>query len=118
MQQIFIFCNAAHLVMAECKSQCRLQGNQRLAVPHVDVPDISWVDWQALRQAGFQGCVFDKDNTLTEPYALAVHPRLVASLEDCRQVFGGQLVLFSNSAGLRQFDPQGVQAKVHVAAHV
>lgn len=30
-----------------------------------------------------------------------------ASLEECRRVFDGQLVLYSNSAGLQQFDPEG-----------
>ncbi|KAK9814549.1 hypothetical protein WJX72_007730 [[Myrmecia] bisecta] len=88
-----------------------LLGNQSLAVPHVDVPDITWVDWQALKSAGFQGCVFDKDNTLTEPYATAVHPRLAPALQECSRAFDGRLVLFSNSAGLRQFDPKGEEAK-------
>jgi hypothetical protein len=39
--------------------------DRRLLVPHVSVPDIRWVDWRALKEAGFKGCVFDKDNTLT-----------------------------------------------------
>lgn len=69
--------------------------------------DIRWVDWQALAAAGFRGCVFDKDNTLTEPYELELHPHARDSLERCMAAFGGRLVLYSNSAGLAQFDPDG-----------
>lgn len=32
---------------------------------------------------------------------------MVESLEDCRRAFDGKLVLYSNSAGLQQFDPEG-----------
>lgn len=45
-----------------------LQGHEELAIPHVSVPDIRWVDWQAVKRAGFEGAAFDKDNTLTLPY--------------------------------------------------
>lgn len=55
-----------------------------------------------------QGCAFDKDNTLTLPFLKQVHPDIQASLDECKQVFGGNVVLFSNSAGLYQFDPDGV----------
>ncbi len=53
---------------------CIPQGNSSLALPHLSVRDITHVDWEALRAAGFQGCVFDKDNTLTTPFALEVRP--------------------------------------------
>ncbi|KAI7842791.1 hypothetical protein COHA_003537 [Chlorella ohadii] len=86
--------------------------DQPLALPHLSVPDIRWVDWGALAAAGFRGCVFDKDNTLTEPYQLELHPHARASLEECRRAFGGRLVLYSNSAGLQQFDPEGKEAAV------
>eukprot|EP00877_Chromochloris_zofingiensis_P007482 jgi/Chrzof1/2988/Cz12g07050.t1 len=84
--------------------------DQRLAIPHISVPDIRWIKWEALKAAGFKGCVFDKDNTLCEPFALEVHPKLQQSLADCRDVFDGRMVLFSNSAGLLQYDPQGEEA--------
>ncbi len=64
------------------------------------------VRMQSLR-AGFQGCVFDKDNTLTIPYSLEVHPDVRNSLDACNKAFDGNLVLFSNSAGLTQYDPDG-----------
>lgn len=69
--------------------------------------DIRWVNWEKLRAAGFEGCVFDKDNTLTEPYQLEVHPHARDSLARCKAAFDGKLVLYSNSAGLAQFDPDG-----------
>ena len=73
----------------------------------MSVADIRWVDWSQLRAAGFEGCVFDKDNTLTEPYQLEVHPHARDSLARCMAAFDGRLVLYSNSAGLKQFDPDG-----------
>jgi hypothetical protein len=52
--------------------------------------------------------VFDKDNTLTEPFSLEVDPRLRGSLGACQAAFGAsRLVLYSNSAGLEQYDPEG-----------
>jgi len=85
--------------------------NQALAIPHVEVPDIRWVDWRALRAAGFRACVFDKDNTLTAPYETRVHPPLHAALEDCKEVFGAaNVAVLSNSAGLKQYDPTGAVA--------
>ena len=95
-----------------------LQGNAPLALPHLSVPSIDSLDWEALARAGFRGCVFDKDNTLSAPYAPALAPVLRPALERCRAAFGGRLVLFSNSAGLAQFDPDGaprVQALHHVS---
>ena len=74
---------------------------------HVNVPDIRWVNWKALRAAGYKGCVFDKDNTLTEPYALAVHSTLTTAMQHCLEAFDGNVALLSNSAGLQEFDPKG-----------
>ena len=124
-----------------------LQSDRPLALPHLSVTDIRAVNWAALRAAGFQGCVFDKDNTLTgdfgeresgegggmqvagwllgagiaqkmliacpdaaaaaEPYRLEVHPAVRSSLAECQRAFEGKLVLYSNSAGLQQSDPEG-----------
>lgn len=85
--------------------------SKALALPHIEVPDIAWVDWAALKRAGFKACVFDKDNTLTVPYASVIEPRVVASLNECLAVFGHENVaVLSNSAGLAQFDPTGAIA--------
>ena len=88
-------------------SRTAAQGDAPLALPHLAVPSIDSLDWGALARAGFRGCVFDKDNTLTAPYAAAVAPALRPALERCRAAFDGRLVLFSNSAGLAQYDPEG-----------
>lgn len=94
-----------------------LQSDGSQALPHLSVPNISHVNWKALRQAGFEGCVFDKDNTLTEPYAIAVAPILVASFKSCIETFDGRVALLSNSAGLQEFDPEGGLAQgVHATA--
>lgn len=88
-----------------------LMSDQSLAVPHLSVKDIRWVDWGALKRAGFKACVFDKDNTLCEPFALDIDPKLRASVEECREAFGGKLAIYSNSAGLEQYDPRGEEAE-------
>ncbi len=73
----------------------------RLALPHVSVQDIRWLDWGELRRAGFRGVVFDKDNTLTAPYAPGLWPPLAAAFDQCRAAFPpGSLAVYSNSAGL------------------
>lgn len=73
--------------------------NRNWVMPHVSVPDIRYIDWAALKKKGFQGVVFDKDNTLTVPYSLALWGPLGASLESCKSVFGNNIAVFSNSAG-------------------
>jgi hypothetical protein len=92
------------------------QSDQRLAVPHISVADIRWVKWDALRAAGFRACVFDKDNTLCEPFALTVDPELAASVEAASAAFGGRLAIYSNSAGLEQYDPRGEAAAAGAGA--
>ncbi|MEW5319018.1 MAG: hypothetical protein WDW38_010194 [Sanguina aurantia] len=84
-----------------------LHCDHRIALPHLTVPDIRSLNWVALREAGFKGVVFDKDNTLSRPYDPKIDPKLQSSVDECKRVFGGKLVLYSNSAGLTQFDPQG-----------
>lgn len=85
--------------------------SKQLAIPHCEVPDIRWVDWAALKAAGFKACVFDKDNTLTVPYEKRVHEPIAASLRRCVDVFGAENVaVLSNSAGLTQYDPTGAVA--------
>ncbi|EMS57867.1 hypothetical protein TRIUR3_17684 [Triticum urartu] len=87
--------------------------------------DIRWLDWAELRRAGFRGVVFDKDNTLTAPYAPELWPLLTASFDQCRAAFPGAIAVYSNSAGLKQYDPDGSDAStieatidgVHVIRH-
>ena len=94
----------------------RQQTDQRLAVPHISVPDLRYLDWDALAAAGFKAAVFDKDNTLCRPFALEVDAALAPALEAARRAFGGRLALYSNSAGLEQYDPDGSEAAALEAA--
>jgi len=75
----------------------------KLAMPHLSVPDIRYVDWAELRRKGFKGVVFDKDNTITVPYSLKPWPPLESSLECCKLEFGDDIAVFSNSAGNSSF---------------
>ena len=82
-----------------------------LAVPHVSGRDLRGVDWRALRAAGARACVFDKDNTLTDPYALELRPEVAGAFAECLEAFGARNVaLVSNSAGLAEYDPEGKEA--------
>ena len=82
-----------------------------MAIPHLEVEDLRQVRWAALKAAGFEGCIFDKDNTLTEPYRMKLCPSAAAALAECASIFNGRIVLYSNSAGLEQFDPEGAEAE-------
>ncbi|CAM9368357.1 unnamed protein product [Chrysoparadoxa australica] len=70
-----------------------------LAVPHMAVPHIGHVDFQALRNMGVKGVVFDKDNTLTAPYIDKVHDAVKEGFNRCTTEFEGMCCIMSNSAG-------------------
>lgn len=72
-----------------------------LAVPKVCVENISKLNYTALKDdAGILAVVFDKDHTLTAPYANVLHPKAVAGLQSCLSVFGrGRVAVLSNSVG-------------------
>ena len=76
----------------------------KLALPHISVSDIRYIDWAQLQRKGFKGVGFAKDNTITAPYTLTPWPPLGASLEQCKLVFGPDIAVFSNSAGLQEYD--------------
>lgn len=86
--------------------------DHNLAVPHLTVPDIRWINWSELRKRGFNGVIFDKDNTLTLPYSLTLWAPLKSSLERCKAEFGeDNVAILSNTAGLLEFDPDGLKAR-------
>ncbi|CAL0308281.1 unnamed protein product [Lupinus luteus] len=84
----------------------------KLALPHISVPDIRYIDWAELHRKGFKGVVFDKDNTITAPYSLTPWPLLESSLQRCQSVFGPDVAVFSNSAGLHEYDHDGSKARM------
>ncbi|GMP67788.1 hypothetical protein CsSME_00027660 [Camellia sinensis var. sinensis] len=88
-----------------------LARDRHLALPHVSVRDIRYIDWAELKGRGFRGVVFDKDNTITVPYSLTLWGPLGSSLERCKSVFGNDIAVFSNSAGLYEFDHDGRKAR-------
>mmetsp|Transcript_13814 Transcript_13814/g.20227 ORF Transcript_13814/g.20227 Transcript_13814/m.20227 type:complete len:249 (-) Transcript_13814:98-844(-) len=77
-----------------------------LMSPHLSVANISQINYKALKDhCGIRAVVFDKDNTLTGPYDLAVHPKAVSGLAEARRVFGpNNVAILSNSAGTKD-DP-------------
>lgn len=83
-----------------------------LMSPHVHVPTISQVNYTALKQdCGIRAVVFDKDNTITAPYATLVHDNALFGLQSALDTFGHENVaIFSNSAGTKD-DPDYNDAK-------
>ncbi|KAI0261271.1 mitochondrial PGP phosphatase-domain-containing protein [Gloeopeniophorella convolvens] len=91
--------------------------NPRLLLPSVVVRDIRHLDWAALRDAGYRGAVFDKDNCLTIPHDDTLVPELETAWAAALRTFGPTNVLIvSNSAGTRA-DPSQLQAD-SVAHHL
>ncbi|TFK50933.1 HAD phosphatase [Heliocybe sulcata] len=92
----------------------------RLVLPAIS-KDIRRLDFQALRDAGYRGAVFDKDNCLTIPHEDRLVPELQEAWKECRSTFGHDNVLIvSNSAGTRQ-DAGAIQAEsvsYHLSAPV
>ncbi|KAL9181880.1 hypothetical protein ACHAXT_012223 [Thalassiosira profunda] len=72
-----------------------------LAAPHVFVPTVSEVSYEALRDhCGIKAVIFDKDNTLTAPYENELHPRARLGLQSALDTFGrSNVAILSNSAG-------------------
>ncbi|XP_027171109.1 uncharacterized protein LOC113770739 [Coffea eugenioides] len=85
--------------------------DKHLVIPHVAIPDIRYIDWAELKRRGFKGVVFDKDNTITAPYSLSLWPPLESSVGQCKSLFGNNIAVFSNSAGLHEYDPDGKKAR-------
>jgi phosphatidylglycerophosphatase GEP4 len=77
-----------------------------LLVPHVALRNISELNYTALKErCGIRAVIFDKDNTLTAPYGMSIHPDALIGLESAKSIFGSENVaIMSNSAGT-QDDP-------------
>ena len=74
-----------------------------LAAPHVHVQTISEVNFQSMRDyCGIKAVIFDKDNTLTAPYATEIHDDAALGLKNALDVFGhDNIAILSNSAGTK-----------------
>eukprot|EP01124_Arcella_intermedia_P028017 TRINITY_DN5606_c0_g1_i4.p1 TRINITY_DN5606_c0_g1~~TRINITY_DN5606_c0_g1_i4.p1 ORF type:complete len:178 (-),score=41.29 TRINITY_DN5606_c0_g1_i4:78-611(-) len=59
----------------------------------------SKISFNKLKERGYQGIVFDCDNTLTPPYVPAFHPEFKVPIENCSHLFPGRVLIYSNSAG-------------------
>ena len=72
-----------------------------LFVPHVALSNVSQLNYTALKEhCGVRAVIFDKDNTLTAPYGMEIHPDASRGLELAKSVFGSENVaIMSNSAG-------------------
>ena len=82
-----------------------------LMVPHVAVANVSKLDYNSLKQrCNIKAVVFDKDNTLTAPYGMSIHPDAKRGLETAMSIFGSDgVAILSNSAGTLD-DPDYIDA--------
>jgi len=73
---------------------------QNLLLPHFRTMDIRHIRFRNLKQAGFKGVIFDKDNTITAPFDDHLHPSVEGAFKECREVFGEKgMAILSNTAG-------------------
>ncbi|KAK7057647.1 mitochondrial PGP phosphatase-domain-containing protein [Favolaschia claudopus] len=85
--------------------------NPRIILPNLVVKDIRHLDFHALKEAGYRGAVFDKDNCLTLPHKDELVDGLQDAWNECRETFGeGNVLIVSNSAGSKS-DTGGIQAE-------
>ncbi|KAJ2007286.1 hypothetical protein H4R26_000879 [Coemansia thaxteri] len=71
-----------------------------MLMPHIAVPDMRTIPYEALHAAGIKYLVFDKDNCLTAPYANHIHPEFAAAWSRCLALFArSSILIVSNSAG-------------------
>lgn len=87
------------LSFAAFKQFYQVFADHRLIIPHVETQNISRVNFKKLSDLGVKGVVLDKDNTITSPHQLQVHPLAKKGLDECVQVFGSKVAIFSNTAG-------------------
>jgi phosphatidylglycerophosphatase GEP4 len=61
------------------------------------------IDYKALKEVcNIRAVVFDKDNTLTAPYALEIHPFAQVGFQNALDTFGrNHVAILSNSAGTK-----------------
>jgi phosphatidylglycerophosphatase GEP4 len=80
-----------------------------LMIPHFWVKNINNIDIEKLKFYGFEGLVFDKDNTLTEPYTDEVHPKVKRTFDQCKDLYKDRILIVSNHAGTKD-DPDHIKA--------
>lgn len=74
--------------------------NHRLCAWVLRTLDVRDIDFRFLARSGIKAVVFDKDNTLTAPYAAAIHPPFQPAVQLCIQTFKREkIAIVSNSVG-------------------
>ncbi|KAF9174181.1 hypothetical protein BGX21_007102 [Mortierella sp. AD011] len=77
----------------------RILVSPRLMVPNAIVRDIRDINFEQLHKSGIVAIAFDKDNCLTRPYGNDLHPPFKDAWKSCKDVYKGQVIIVSNSAG-------------------
>ena len=74
-----------------------------LLVPKLTYRNVSEIPFESLYQQGYRYLLFDKDNTLTAPYALDSPHQ--ATIEKIKSIFGPKVYILSNHAGTNDDRP-------------
>ena len=83
-----------------------------LMVPHVRVRSVADIPYADLKARGFKALVFDKDATLTLPYADNAPPSSRVAIEAARAAFGdGRVVILSNSIGTPGYEVEAARCE-------
>ncbi len=75
--------------------------NKSLAMPHFSVCDIRNINPNKLKEYGFKGLVFDKDNTITAPYVNEIYPTIEDAFSEFQEVYKDNIAIMSNGAGTK-----------------
>ena len=70
-----------------------------LLSPSLSIRDLSNINVPHLKRLGIKGLVLDKDNTITAPYALHIHPQVEDAMVKLMSEFPDSIAILSNSAG-------------------
>jgi phosphatidylglycerophosphatase GEP4 len=78
----------------------RVFSNKYLLIPSLSAPDIRYLNFNRMKNAGIKAICFDKDNVLTAHKDAALYATLNSAWDECKRVFGNKnLAIISNSAG-------------------
>ena len=78
-------------------------------IPHFWVKNINNIDIEKLKFYGFEGLVFDKDNTLTEPYTEEISQIVKDTFDQCKDLYKDRVLIVSNHSGTND-DPDYIKA--------
>jgi len=91
---------------------------RELAIPHFMVATVGDINPDRVKEYGFKGIIFDKDNTLTPPYINTIYPPLQTTVMRFKELFDDRVVIMSNHAGTRDDPGHKAAEKIEHDLHI